>query len=224
MALAHTYIASNATLSIAISPSTTCRVLDPELQSHYEGPCAGDGWAHGIGKAAGAHAKYEGRFVFGAKQGAGIKNWTNTGDRYEGDFSQDARQGLGTYTWGDASSAKGSRYVGQFQNDLRHGKGSFYWGNGDAVHGQWELGKQLAPASPMQSLQILHTQALAKDLVLGQRVCQGVFSVNTYKQVRGTVLLRDGNRISVRLEPHFSSSNANTSSVVTTHIADWWPC
>jgi hypothetical protein len=217
-------VAPNATLSIALPVITACRVLDPELQTRYEGPCSGDGWAHGIGKATGERAAYEGRFVFGAKQGVGVKTWLDTGDRYAGDFFQDARQGAGTYTWGDDSSAKGSRYVGQFQNDLRHGQGSFYWGTGDAVHGQWEWGKQLAPATPMQTLQILHLQAMAKTIAVGQRVCQGGFAQPAAGQVRGTTVSLDGNSVSVRLHPHFVTQNASSASVITTLASAWWPC
>ena len=214
---------SAATL-IAPPAINTCRVLDPELQNHYTGPCSGDGWAHGMGKATGAYAHYEGRFVFGAKQGVGTKSWTNTGDRYEGDFFQDARDGSGIYTWGDSSSAKGSRYVGQFQNDLRHGKGSFYWGNGDVAHGQWALGKQLTPATSMQSLQILHTQALVKALAIGQVVCQGGFASEPQKQLRGIVVSRDGNSLGVRLVPIPHALGVGEHPFVTSFVTDWWPC
>jgi hypothetical protein len=218
------YSAAAAAPSVALPASSTCRVLDPELQTQYAGPCSGDGWAHGIGKATGPRAVYEGRFVFGAKQGAGTKTWADTGDQYMGEFFQDARQGTGTYTWGDASSAKGSRYTGQFQQDLRHGQGSFYWGNGDAVHGQWSQGKQLAPASPMQSLQILHLQATAKAIAVGQRVCQDSFAPDPQHQVRGTVVSRDSNSLRVRLDAPPTQKNTNKLPFLVTSEALWWPC
>ena len=218
--------AAPSVASIAVMPAATkaCQVLDPELQTSYEGPCSGDGWAHGIGKATGQRAVYEGRFVFGAKQGVGTKTWVDTGDQYTGEFFQDARQGKGSYTWGDASSAKGSRYEGQFQQDLRHGQGSFYWGNGDAVHGQWSQGKQLAPASPMQSLQILHMQAMAKRIRIGQRVCQDSFAYPAQNQVRGTVVSLDGNSMGVRLDQEFASKTLQFQPIIITLLLGWWPC
>jgi hypothetical protein len=207
--------------SVALPASSTCGVLDPELQTRYEGPCSGDGWAHGIGKATGARAVYEGRFVFGAKQGVGTKTWADTGDQYVGEFFQDARQGKGTYTWGDASSSKGSRYTGQFYQDLRQGQGSFYWGNGDFVHGQWSQGTQLAPATPMQSLQIMHLQSMAKTLAVGQQVCQDNFAPHLQKQAPGTIVSRDNNRLDVRLD---STQNTAQLPIPTISAIAWWPC
>ena len=75
----------------------TCKVLDPELQRTYSGPCV-DGLAEGEGIATGT-AEYRGAFKAGRKHGKGVKSWPN-GDRYEGEFVADAKDGYGVYEWG----------------------------------------------------------------------------------------------------------------------------
>src|ERR671936_2685573 len=95
-----------------------CRVLDPELQASYSGPCV-NGLAEGRGFAHGT-ATYEGDFRAGRKHGRGVKTWPN-GDRYEGDFVEDRKEGTGMYVWGRRSPWAGQRYTGGFLNDRRHG-------------------------------------------------------------------------------------------------------
>src|SRR5690606_15751370 len=75
----------------------SCRVLDPELQEVYAGPCV-NGLAEGFGHASGI-AEYSGEFKAGMKHGRGTKRWKN-GDRYEGTFVEDRKEGTGTYVWG----------------------------------------------------------------------------------------------------------------------------
>src|SRR5438094_227495 len=87
-----------------------CRVLDPELQTSYSGPCV-NGLAEGQGVARGS-ATYEGEFKVGRKHGRGVKSWAN-GDRYEGGFADDHKHGQGTYTWGRGPWA-GERYEGNY--------------------------------------------------------------------------------------------------------------
>src|SRR5205807_8657360 len=65
---------------ISIAQAQECRVLDPELQGRYAGPCV-NGLAEGQGSARGA-AQYEGGFKAGRKHGKGVKTWPN-GDRFE---------------------------------------------------------------------------------------------------------------------------------------------
>ncbi|MEO8008095.1 MAG: hypothetical protein ABI728_06190, partial [Betaproteobacteria bacterium] len=86
-----------------------CKVVDPELQGHYEGGCK-NGLAHGHGVARGT-AQYEGDFRKGLKHGKGLKTWS-WGDRYEGGFVEDRRQGRGMYVWGAQSPWAGERFVG----------------------------------------------------------------------------------------------------------------
>src|SRR5438067_1757230 len=96
-----------------------CRVLDPELQGSYSGPCA-NGLAEGKGVARGT-ATYEGEFKAGRKEGRGVKTWPN-GDRYEGDFVGDRKEGQGRYSWGRGPWA-GESYEGSYVADKREGFG-----------------------------------------------------------------------------------------------------
>lgn len=83
--------------AFAAPASSDCRVLDPELQGAYAGPCK-DGLAEGYGYAMGT-AEYRGGFKAGMKSGEGVKTWPN-GDRYEGGFADDCKRGYGKYVWG----------------------------------------------------------------------------------------------------------------------------
>src|SRR6266446_3745071 len=98
-----------------------CRVLDPELQASYAGPCV-SGLAEGYGSAAGI-AQYQGEFKAGRKHGQGVKTWPN-GDRYEGEFVEDRKEGTGTYAFGRGPWL-GERYEGRFLDDRRHGLGVY---------------------------------------------------------------------------------------------------
>src|SRR5688500_16617172 len=59
----------------AVHAQSPCRVLDPELQGSYRGPCV-NGLAEGEGAASGA-AEYRGSFRGGRKHGHGVKTWPN---------------------------------------------------------------------------------------------------------------------------------------------------
>src|SRR6185436_11644783 len=96
-----------ALLLALVSPvlAQNCKVLDPELQESYAGPC-----------------------VDGLAEGKGIKSWPN-GDRYEGEFAADHKDGFGTYQWGEGPW-KGERYEGSFAQDRRQGYGMYWWPGG----------------------------------------------------------------------------------------------
>src|SRR5512139_2318889 len=110
-----------------------CKVLDPELQGAYAGPCK-DGLAEGVGQAKGA-AEYRGEFRAGRKHGKGVKTWPN-GDRYEGEFAEDHREGRGKYTWG-RGPWEGESYEGGYLADKRHGEGTYRFSSGDVYRGLW---------------------------------------------------------------------------------------
>ena len=120
-------------LFAAAAQAQECRVLDPELQGAYAGPCV-NGLAEGKGAARGT-ASYEGDFRAGMKNGKGAKTWAN-GDRYEGDFVDDRREGHGVYTWG-RGPWQGERYEGEFRNDRRNGPGEYRYSSGDVYRGLW---------------------------------------------------------------------------------------
>lgn len=110
-----------------------CKVLDPELQASYTGPCVN--WlAEGEGSARGS-AEYQGGFRAGRKHGQGVKSWPN-GDRYEGAFVEDRKEGEGRYLWGRGPWA-GESYAGPYLNDQRHGTGAYRWATGDVYRGPW---------------------------------------------------------------------------------------
>ena len=62
-------------LLATVAQAQTCRVLDPELQGTYAGPCV-NGLAEGEGVARG-QAEYRGGFQAGRKHGHGVKTWPN---------------------------------------------------------------------------------------------------------------------------------------------------
>jgi hypothetical protein len=109
-----------------------CKVLDPELQGSYAGPCV-NGLADGEGTATGL-ATYRGHFKAGRKDGQGVKTWPN-GDRYEGAFADGMKQGHGVYTWG-RGPWQGERYDGEFEHDRRNGPGTYHYANGDVYTGR----------------------------------------------------------------------------------------
>src|SRR3954454_16241702 len=103
------FLMSVLSLLAGVAQAQSCRVLDPELQVEYIGPCA-NGLAEGTGLARG-RAEYRGDFRAGMKQGRGVKIWPN-GDRYEGDFVEDRKEGVGAYSFGRGPSA-GESYEGE---------------------------------------------------------------------------------------------------------------
>jgi hypothetical protein len=123
-----------------------CLVVDPELQSSYEGNCV-DGKAEGRGKATGI-AVYEGEFHQGKKHGKGVKTWAR-GDRYEGTFADDYMEGWGRYVWGVGSGYAGDHYEGEMTRDKRNGYGIYTWASGDSYAGPWKEDAVAGFATPM---------------------------------------------------------------------------
>jgi len=198
-----------------------CRVLDPELQKTYAGPCA-DGLAEGEGYAAGA-AEYRGGFRAGRKHGKGVKTWAN-GDRYEGEFVADARHGTGRYTWGRGPWA-GERYEGGYANDRRHGFGTYRWQTGDVYAGPWENDVATGPPTPMMQARARFEEearrAVAKE---GTRVCRELpVGIGAWEWVRGTVV-GVSEKIAVRIDVAGEQHEARQGEVVLEDPALWIPC
>ena len=189
-----------------------CRVLDPELQGFYSGPCVA-GLAEGNGVAGGA-AQYEGEFKAGMKHGKGVKTWPN-GDRYEGEFLEDRRQGRGAYTWG-RGPWQGERYEGEFANDRRNGKGTYRYASGDVYSGPWQDDRAIgAPTPMMQALAKFEQESLAAVGKVGTKVCREVaVGIGGRDWQRGVVEAVQGNQVGVRIGAELSWSPATS----------WTPC
>ena len=176
-----------------------CKVMDPELQGAYSGPCV-EGLAQGKGAASGK-ARYTGDFVAGRKHGKGLKVWPN-GDRYEGDFINDLRQGQGMYRWGAASEWAGQRYVGAYVADKREGLGSYEWPDGRKLSGQWQ-GDLPSPtlAAQMSTTIRLYAEQMVRVSIPGAAVCRNIpVGISEIDTVSAVVLSAEGNRIRVRIE------------------------
>lgn len=183
----------------AAQAAEACKVLDPELQGQYSGPCV-DGLAQGQGSAAGT-ARYTGEFVAGRKHGKGLKVWPN-GDRYEGDFVNDQRQGQGVYRWGAASEWAGQRYVGAYVADQRHGTGTYEWPDGRKLSGQWQadLPSPLL-AAQMQTTIRMYAEQMVRVSIPGAKVCRNVpMGISEVDTIGAVVLAAEANRIRVRIE------------------------
>jgi len=207
----------------------SCRVLDPELQGAYTGPCV-DGFAHGQGKATGA-AQYAGGFAAGRKHGAGVKEWPN-GDRYEGEFRADRKHGYGTYNWGRGSEWAGQTYTGTYVDDRRHGAGVYFWPDGRQLAGQWQHDRPpplLPPA--MQATVRAHAERMVALAQPGRKVCREVL-VGTVQRdtVIGVVQESAGERVRIRIQRvgQFSRQlDGNTIAVgdeVLVYPDHWFPC
>jgi hypothetical protein len=176
-----------------------CKVMDPELQGAYSGPCVG-GLAQGSGAASGT-ARYTGDFVAGRKHGKGLKIWPN-GDRYEGDFVNDQRQGQGTYRWGSASEWAGQRYVGAYVADKRDGLGSYEWPDGRKLSGQWQADLPSPMlAAQMQTTIRMYAEQMVRVSIPGATVCRNVpMGISEVDTITAVVLAAESNRIRVRIE------------------------
>jgi len=187
-------------LCIALpAAAADCRVLDPELQGAYTGPCV-DGLAQGQGVAQGS-ARYSGAFVAGRKHGSGVKEWPN-GDHYEGGFVNDMKQGYGTYVWGPRSSWPGQRYAGSYLKDRRHGAGVYTWPDGRELAGQWQDDRPPTALPPaMQATVRAHAERMVALSRPGTKVCRnvpvGTVQVDT---VKATVLSLNADRVRLRIE------------------------
>ena len=206
----------------------SCRVLDPELQGAYSGPCV-NGLAEGRGVASGS-AQYEGEFHAGQKHGRGVKTWPN-GDRYEGEFAGDRKQGRGVYTWGRGPWA-GERYEGEFANDRRDGIGTYRWPTGDVYTGPWKDDALAGPPTPMMLAQATFRQeALAAAGKPGARVCREMeVGIGGRDWVRGTVEEVEGRRIAVRVDDPgrmlhlIGGASARAGATVREEVEAWVPC
>jgi hypothetical protein len=175
-----------------------CRVLDPELQEAYAGPCV-NGLAEGKGYARG-RAEYEGELLAGAKHGRGVKSWPN-GDRYEGEFENDRKQGRGVYTFGRGPSA-GERYEGEFREDRRHGQGTYRWVSGDLYTGPWENDLATGPRTPMMLARAqFEAEARAAVAQPGRKVCRELaYGIGGTDWIRGVVLEVRESQVAIRIE------------------------
>lgn len=190
-----------------------CRVLDPELQLSYAGPCK-DGLAEGIGAAAGS-AQYRGGFKAGRKHGEGVKTWPN-GDRYEGGFVEDRKEGRGIYRFGRGPWA-GERHEGEYLNDRRHGHGTYYWASGDVYRGPWKDDAATGAPTPMMRARASYERearaALGKT---GQKVCRAVnVGIALHEWRSGVVVGFSGEKLVVRTADGLISQD---------ELADWTPC
>jgi hypothetical protein len=199
-----------------------CKVLDPELQASYSGPCV-NGMAEGEGSARGI-ADYQGSFRAGRKHGKGVKTWKN-GDRYEGDFVEDRREGQGTYLWGDGPW-KGERYEGAYLNDQRHGPGVYRWPTGDVYKGPWEGDRPTGPGTEM-----MHARAKwAEEARLavankGQKVCREMaVGIGGREWVRGEVVDVEGEHVGVRVDDPGAHAHFPKGEVVWDLARAWTPC
>lgn len=203
-----------------------CRVIDPELQGSYSGPCV-NGLAEGVGSASGT-ASYHGGFKAGLKDGHGVKSWPN-GDRYEGGFVNDRKEGQGVYTWG-RGKWEGERYEGGYVADRRQGYGVYRWPTGDVYSGPWDKDAMTGPSTPMMLAHQKFLQearaAVAKE---GQKVCRAVrVGIARRDWVRGTVVAVEAGkeRVGVRIdEPgKFPGGEARAGEVVWDVTEAWTPC
>lgn len=175
-----------------------CRVLDPELQASYVGPCV-NGLAEGVGSARGI-AEYQGEFRAGRKHGQGVKAWPN-GDRYEGGFVEDRKEGFGKYSWGRGPWA-GESYEGPYLADQRHGEGVYRWPTGDLYKGPWVRDVIAGYATPMMLAQRKHAEEAKLAVAqVGRKVCREMaIGIALAEWIRGTVVGVSGEDVGVRVD------------------------
>jgi hypothetical protein len=204
-----------------------CKVLDPELQASYDGPCV-NGLAEGEGRARGI-ATYEGGFKAGKKHGVGVKAWPS-GDRYAGAFVEDRKEGRGTYTWG-RGQWQGERYVGQYLNDLRHGTGTYTWPTGDVYAGPWTEDRIAGYATPMMLAQRKFTEESMKAVGQeGQKVCREMpVGIALSEWIHGVVVGISGDQVGVRVDQPgdrqvIAGVELRPGDIVWDKPTAWTPC
>lgn len=205
-----------------------CKVVDPELQEAYAGPCVG-GLAQGEGFAQGT-AQYRGGFKAGRKHGYGVKRWPS-GDRYEGEWVDDRKHGAGTYVWGRGPWA-GERYEGEFRMDRRHGMGTYRWPNGDLYSGPWENDAAVGvPTEMMRARARFEEEARAAVAKEGQKVCREMpVGIGASDWVRGVVVAVSPDKVAVRIDepgrqPHaIANVEVRRGDTVWDAPALWTPC
>jgi hypothetical protein len=217
---------------LALSPvaalAQTCKVLDPELQGSYTGPCK-DGLAEGSGHARGA-AEYRGEFRAGKKHGQGVKTWPS-GDRYEGEFAEDRREGRGKYTWGRGPWA-GESYEGGYLADQRHGEGIYRFASGDVYKGPWADDRISGPPTPMMIARHKFEEEAKKAVgVEGRKVCRQMLVGSAPGEwIGGTVVWVSGDQVGVRVDDPGTRRNAiagvelQKNDVVWDAPTEWTPC
>ena len=200
----------------------SCRVIDPELQGRYSGPCV-DGLAEGEGVASGI-AEYRGGFHRGRKHGKGVKTWPN-GDRYEGEFVDDGKQGFGTYQWG-SGLWEGERYDGSFVADRRQGYGTYWWPSGDVYDGPWDGDQPTGPGTEMMRARAkFAAEALAAVAKPGQKVCREMpAAAGSRDWVRGVVVGVEADHVGVRIDDPGQRAHFPRGEVVWDLARSWTPC
>ena len=205
----------------------SCRVLDPQLQLSYAGPCVND-LAEGAGQATGI-AEYRGEFRAGRKHGKGVKTWAN-GDRYEGEFFEDRIEGFGVYVFGRGPWA-GERYEGDYLADRRHGYGVYHWASGDVYSGPWREDLPTGYYTPMMAAQAkFRDEARAAVAKQGQKVCRELpVGIAGRDWVRGVVVAVQDDKVAVRIDELGSQSNALAAFVKPGEAVwdvpqNWTPC
>jgi hypothetical protein len=205
-----------------------CKVLDPELQGLYVGPCK-EGLAEGTGHAQGT-AEYQGEFRAGKKHGKGVKTWPN-GDRYEGEFADDRRDGRGKYVWGRGPWA-GESYEGDYLADKRHGEGTYRFASGDVYKGPWADDVITGYATPMMlARRKFEEESKRAVAVEGRKVCREMrVGIALGEWIRGTVVGVSAEQVGVRVdEPgtyrHIIGGVAiQKNDVVWDSPTEWTPC
>src|SRR3954468_21107818 len=222
------FLMSVLSLLAGVAQAQSCRVLDPELQAEYTGPCA-NGLAEGAGIARG-RAEYRGEFHAGMKQGRGVKTWPN-GDRYEGDFVEDRKEGVGAYSYGRGPST-GESYEGEWLADRRHGYGEYRWPTGDVYRGPWEQDRLTGPPTPMMQagsrLAAEAGHALAQN---GQKACKELeVGIGDRDWIRGVVVDHPDSQRAVRIEDAgrmlhvLGGVEVEPGVVVVGNPTAWTPC
>jgi len=199
-----------------------CRVVDPELQGFYSGPCV-NGVAEGKGVARGT-AGYEGGFKAGRKEGRGVKTWPN-GDRYEGGFVDDRKEGEGRYTWGKGPWA-GESYEGGYVADKREGFGVYRWPGGDVYRGPWKDDAFTGePTEMMRARGKLELESIAAVSKVGEKVCRELeIGIGQRDWLRGVVTEAKESDITVRIDDPGAYGQAHAGEVRHELARDWFPC
>jgi hypothetical protein len=210
------------------SYALACKVLDPELQGSYTGPCV-NGLAQGDGVAKGI-ATYRGHFEAGKKEGHGVKTWPN-GDRYDGEFVDGRKQGHGVYTWG-RGPWQGERYDGDYVHDERNGYGVYHYANGDVYKGEWKNDVPIGAPTPMMLAQRrFHEESRKAVAKIGQKLCRPI-EVDSGKRewIRGTVVALAGDKVDVRIDDPgrggatLDGVELKKGTVVSDEPYGWTPC
>jgi len=204
-----------------------CKVLDPELQSAYSGPCV-NGLAEGEGRASGT-ATYAGGFKAGKKHGYGVKVWAN-GDRYAGEFVDGKKEGRGTYAWG-RGPWRGESYEGEYVNDLRHGEGTYRWPTGDVYRGPWKEDRIAGYATPMMLAQRKFAEeSLAAVGAKGRKVCREMpVGIALSEWLHGEVVGVSGDEVGVRVDQPghrqvVAGVELQAGDIVWDKPTAWTPC